>query len=96
MNYSQYEQKIVKPFGVALDGWPIDGHICNPGGLGCKDTTTLRDALARGVCKWITLTEEEVAARQIYNQQCAGEQTHGPPLEVVSAGALGPNAMATM
>ena len=32
------------------------------------------------------LTEEEVAARQIYNQQCAGEQPRGPPLEAASVG----------
>jgi hypothetical protein len=36
MNYFQYEQKIVKSFGVALDGWPLDGHICNPGGLAAR------------------------------------------------------------
>src|SRR5712691_9541713 len=88
MNYARYELKIVKSFGVALDGWPLDSRVCNPGGLGCDDSATLRDALTRGACKWIMLTDEEVVAQQIYNQQCAGEQayTSGPPLEAVSAG----------
>ena len=82
MNYAHYEQKIIEPFGVALDGWPLDGQVCNPGDIGCKDAAALRDALERGVCKWITLTPEEVCARKIYNRQSnSGQQVDVPPLE---------------
>jgi len=88
MNYAQYEHKIVKPIGVALNGWPLDSHVCNPGDLGCDNSATLKHALTRGACKWITLTDEEVVAWQIYNLQCAGKQAYasGPPPEAVSAG----------
>src|SRR5260221_13561265 len=81
MNYIHYEDKIVEVLEVALDGWPIPGRICNPGDLNCGDMNKLRKALTRGVCKWVTLTPEEVSARQIDNQQCAanGEQVYGPP-----------------
>ena len=82
MNYAHYEQKIVEQFGVALDGWPLGGQVCNPGEIGCKDAATLRDALEHGVCKWITLTPEEVCARKIYNRQSNGsQQVGGPPPE---------------
>ena len=81
MNYANYEQKIVEACEVALIGWPLDGHVCNPGDLGCNDLYTLNDALSRGVCKWITLTPEEAAARRIDNQHRSsnGEQVYGPP-----------------
>ena len=81
MNYANYEQKIVEAFEVALISWPLDGRVCNPGDLGCNDLYTLDDALSHGVCKWITLTPEEAAARQIDNQHRSsnGEQVYGPP-----------------
>jgi len=81
MNYIHYEDKIVEVLEVALDGWPIPGRVCNPGDLNSYDIEKLRKALTRRVCKWITLTPEEVSARRIDNQQCAanGEQVYGPP-----------------
>jgi len=47
---------------VALVGWPLDGHVHNPGALSSKDDNMLRDALSCKVCKWTLLTPEEVAA----------------------------------
>jgi hypothetical protein len=81
MNYINYEGKIVETHGVALDGWPFPGRICNPGGLSTYDGDTLMTALTRGVCKWIILTPEEVSARWIDNQSrtANGEQVYGPP-----------------
>jgi len=81
INYAHYEQKIVELFGVAVDGWPLGGKVCNPGELGCKDAAMLRDALEHRVCKWITLTPEEVCAWKIYNWQSNGGQQVRPPLE---------------
>jgi hypothetical protein len=81
MNYAQYENKIVELLAVALDGWPLPGRVCNPGNLNSNDMNILSKALTRGMCKWITLTPEEVSARKLYNQQCVanGEQVYGPP-----------------
>jgi len=81
MNYAHYEQKIVESFGVALDGWPFDGGVCNPGGLGCNDLETLRDALEHRVCKWTKLSSEELLARRIYNQQRIANSEQAGPLQ---------------
>lgn len=83
INYSQYEDKIVTTFKVALVGWPISGRVCNPGDLSYYKLSTLRDALTRGKCKWVVLTPEEAAARTIDNwhRQANAEQVHGPPQE---------------
>ena len=90
MNYAQYEQKIVESFGVALDGWPFDGGVCNPGGLGCNDLETLRDALEHKVCKWTKLSSEELLVWWIYNQQCTANSKQARPLheqQLVSTGS---------
>ncbi len=81
MNYPHYEDKIVERLAVALDGWPLPGRVRNPGDLSSDDMKTLLKALTRGVCKWISLTPEEVSARKLSNQQCVanGEQVYGPP-----------------
>ena len=80
MNYANYKRKIVELFVVALVGWPLDGHVRNPGALSSKDDNMLRDALSHKVCKWTLLTPEEVAAWQIDNQyrEANGEQVYGP------------------
>jgi len=80
MNYSHYEDKIVKSLGVALVGWPLPSHVCNPGSLSSNDVDTLMKALDRRACKWITLMPEEVSAWKIDNQHHAanGEQVYGP------------------
>jgi hypothetical protein len=46
INYRHYENKIVKPLGVALDGWPLPGNVRNPGDL-------TRDDLAISGMPWI-------------------------------------------
>ena len=81
MNYTHYEDKIVESFGVALDGWPLHGHVCNPGTLSSSDMNTLWKALACSVCKWVALTPEELSAQKIDNQHCVanGEEVYGPP-----------------
>jgi len=80
MNYSHYEDKIVKSLGVALVGWPLPSCVCNPGSLSSNNVDTLMKALDRRACKWITLMPEEVSARKIDNQHHAanGEQVYGP------------------
>jgi len=81
MNYTHYEDKIVEALNVALDGWPLCSRVCNPGSLSCYEANTLKDALASGACKWVTLTLEEVAARKVDNwhRVANGEQVYGPP-----------------
>ena len=68
MNYSQYEVKIIELLGVALKGWPFPSRICNPGDLRYDDLKTLWTALSHGVCKWVALTPEEVAAQKVDNE----------------------------
>ena len=58
MNYARYEHKIVQSVGVALDGWPINGRVRNPGDLTCVEATILRGALVHGMCKWVILTPD--------------------------------------
>jgi hypothetical protein len=80
MNYINYESGIVKKFGVALIGWPVDGKVQNPGGLGPDEGLVLRNALEKKECRWIILTEEEQEARKIQNTQREkdGEQIYVP------------------
>jgi hypothetical protein len=80
MNYKNYESSIVEKFGVDLIGWPINGKVQNPGGLGPDEGLVLRNALEKKECKWIILTEEEQKARKIQNAQREedGEQIYVP------------------
>jgi hypothetical protein len=80
MNYINYESGIVEKFGVALIGWPVDGKVQNPGGLGLDEGLVLRNALEEKECRWIILTEEEQEARKIQNTQRKkdGEQIYVP------------------
>jgi hypothetical protein len=55
---------------VALKGWPFSSYICNLGDLRFDDFKTLWMALSRGVCKWVALTLEEVAAQKVDNKLC--------------------------
>ncbi|KAI0310819.1 hypothetical protein OF83DRAFT_825487 [Amylostereum chailletii] len=64
MNYRSYETKIVQVYRVALKGWPESEAVKNPGELGRKACLELKDALAKGTCKWETLSEEELKARK--------------------------------
>jgi hypothetical protein len=64
MNYPHYEDKIVKPLGVVLDGWPIEGSVCNPGLLSRNDGAILENALCNNRCKWVILSPDELAARK--------------------------------
>jgi hypothetical protein len=88
MNYAQYEDKIVGAFKVALVGWPSSGRVSNPGVLPSHEVHALRDALARGACKWVVLTPEEAAARTIDNcgRVADAEQGHGSPQEQAQNG----------
>ena len=69
MNYSSYQEKIVEKYGVKLTGWPIHGHIRNPGQLSTDDNIILLKALVDGKCKWRKLTQGEVSARKLSNKQ---------------------------
>ena len=81
MNYRHYENKIVKPLGVALDGWPLPGNVCNPGDLTRNDLAILRNALDNGQCKWVILTPQQVSDREASDQEheANGEVVDGQP-----------------
>lgn len=80
MNYINYESSIVESLGVALIGWPINGKVQNPGGLGPDESLVLRNALEKKECRWIILTTEEQETRKIQNTQREkdGEQVYVP------------------
>jgi hypothetical protein len=80
MNYINYERKIVELFGVELTGWPLPGHIRNPGELSSHDIAVLKNVLVKDQCKWKALTERELDARVSSNQQRDqnGESVYGP------------------
>jgi hypothetical protein len=69
MNYSSYQEKIIEKYGVELTGWPIHGHICNPGQLSTDDNIILLKALVDGKCKWRKLMQGEVSAQKLSNKQ---------------------------
>lgn len=81
MNYVHYEHRIVEKLGVALAGWPLDGHICNPGVLTTDDALVLKNALANKTCKWVRLNAWQLKDRKANNAQRAinGEDVYGPP-----------------
>lgn len=84
MNYPHYEDKIVKPLGVVLDGWPIEGCVRNPGLLTCNDAAILEDALCNNRCKWIILSPDELAARKAGNLMCVENQDSNVEMDVVA------------
>ncbi|KIK15941.1 hypothetical protein PISMIDRAFT_114259, partial [Pisolithus microcarpus 441] len=75
MNYINYKKQIMEKLGVALHGWPIPGHVCNPSKL-----EKLLDALKEEKCKWVRLTPQELATRIADNKarQAWGEQIYQP------------------
>jgi hypothetical protein len=81
INYRHYENKIVKPLGVALDGWPLPGNVRNPGDLTRDDLAILRNALDNGQCKWVILTPQQVSDREARDQEheANGEVVDGQP-----------------
>jgi hypothetical protein len=81
MNYTHYELKIVESLGVALVGWPVPGRIRNPGDLTVDQVAILRSALFSRECKWISLSDHQVAARKASNTERFGngEDVYGPP-----------------
>ena len=71
MNYAQYQCKIVRSLGVALDGWPLGGRVCNLGDIGSNEAAILNRALIHGMCKWVILEPEELSASQCDSQHHA-------------------------
>jgi hypothetical protein len=62
MNYINYETAIVERFKVKLIGWTFS-WLVSPSEIGTvDDIRTLRNALKTGVCKWICLSKQELAA----------------------------------
>ncbi|KAF8523876.1 hypothetical protein BU17DRAFT_63528 [Hysterangium stoloniferum] len=62
MNYDHYETQVVRRWGVILSQWPCNQFI-NPGRLnGVENVRLLWQALQEGKCKWVKLTEAELAA----------------------------------
>ena len=80
MKYTNYESSIVEKYGVALIGWPINGKVQNPGGLGPDEGLILRNSLETKTCRWTVLTEEQLEAWKIQNSQRErnGEQVYVP------------------
>jgi hypothetical protein len=68
MNYNNYEWKIVKRFGVALQGWPV-GTIRNPASVNSRiELDRLHDALTNMTCKWTKLSEADLSALKANNK----------------------------
>ncbi|KAF8525457.1 hypothetical protein BU17DRAFT_62612 [Hysterangium stoloniferum] len=62
INYDHYEIQVVQQWGVILSQWPCNQFI-NPGSLnGIENVHLLWQALQEGKCKWVKLTEAELAA----------------------------------
>ena len=82
MNYCNYEVKIVKKYGVELEGWPTGkSGICNPATLsGWPQLEKLLLALESGQCQWVVLSDDELKGRKKQNQVCeeCGEQVYHP------------------
>jgi hypothetical protein len=80
MDYVHYEHLIIVKLGVALAGWPLVGHICNPRALTSDDALVLKNALANKTCKWVRLTVQQLKDRKASNTQhaAAGEDVYGP------------------
>jgi hypothetical protein len=82
MNYTNYEQAIVKCHGMELKGWPFELlPIWNPSHIGeHKSVQLLLNTLIEGTCKWMKLTEEELADRITSNhaREAAGETIYKP------------------
>lgn len=61
MNYANYDEKIVIPYRIKLVGHPFG--VKNPSDITTiNDLRTLRAVLKSGDCKWVRLTQVEVAA----------------------------------
>jgi len=82
MNYTNYERAIVEHYGVELKGWPFELlPVWNPSRIGgCKSVQLLINTLINETCKWMKLTEEELADRITSNhaRQAAGETIYKP------------------
>jgi hypothetical protein len=81
MNYTNYERQIVERFGIALKGWPLRGRVCNPSKAGGRaEVEKLLTAVQSETCKWVKLTQEQLASRISSNKACQarGEQVYQP------------------
>jgi len=91
MNYTNYEQAIVKCHGMELKSWPFKLlPIWNPSCIGGhKSVQLLLDTLIKGTCKWMKLTEEELADRITSNhaREAAGETIYKPQKKRVQKAA---------
>ncbi|KAG2107635.1 uncharacterized protein F5147DRAFT_774080 [Suillus discolor] len=68
MNYNNYEGKIVKTYGVALENFP--GTVQNPGKIGCcEDLIKLYDLLFKGACSWTKLTSDKLMEHIAKNKE---------------------------
>ncbi|KAG2145705.1 hypothetical protein BD769DRAFT_1660813 [Suillus cothurnatus] len=64
MNYDNYEKNIVEVYAVAMNGWTYEKSVCNPGKIGRREhLIKLLDALVKGECSWVVLSEDELSER---------------------------------
>ncbi|KAG2096946.1 hypothetical protein BD769DRAFT_1336365, partial [Suillus cothurnatus] len=81
MNYTNYEQKIVKRHSFALVSWPVPGLVRNPSKIGGRpEVNKLLDAFQDGTCHWVKLTDEELLVRMKDNRARAAR---GEPVYVL-------------
>lgn len=79
MNYENYEKNIVEVYAVAINGWTYEKSVCNPGKIGRREhLIKLLDALVKGECSWVVLSDDELSERigDNHKRQANGEQVY--------------------
>ncbi|KAI0038844.1 hypothetical protein FA95DRAFT_1613053 [Auriscalpium vulgare] len=64
MAYKNYNDAIVKRFGVVLHGWPLEGELQDAAKLARPNLNKVIEALKDGSCHWKRLTAEELRVRR--------------------------------
>ncbi|KAF6751974.1 hypothetical protein DFP72DRAFT_1070675 [Ephemerocybe angulata] len=63
MNYKNYDAEIRAKYKVQLRGWPLAVKFAAPSSIGgTEDLRALNQALISGECRWVKMSEKEVAA----------------------------------
>lgn len=81
MNYTNYECKIVEHHGVELVNWPLCGPVRNPSKVGGRNKVEkLWEALDKGTCHWVILSDNDRKARMQLNRE---RHARGEPVYVM-------------
>jgi hypothetical protein len=79
MNYDNYEKNIVEVYAVAINRWTYEKSVCNPGKIGRREhLIKLLDALVKGECSWVVLSEDELSEciQNNHKRQVSGKQVY--------------------